>query len=386
MTAGAELDVTADMGPRLKSVRLPAGPDGAVHEVRFVRFGRPGARPKVYLQAGLHADEFPGMLALRRLMEILDARAERGAIKGEIVIAAAANPIGLAQRESETVVGRMLLGTRRNFNRDVPDLAALAAPSLDGELSDDPVANVETIRAAMRDALDRLAPNDAVEAMQIALLREACDSDVALDVHADNDALLHLYATPWCWPMLADLAAEIDARAVLLCEDSGSSPFDEACTKPWRALATAFPEATIPMACASGTIELRSSNDVSEKAAHRDARALERYLMRVGAVEGEPGGLPSLLCQPTALEAMQQVRATVEGVIVYRLQLGDRVRPGDVIGEIVPPFGTPQPILAETEGVLFARHNQPWAWPGKVIAKVAGSVPLAGRSGDLLSP
>jgi predicted deacylase len=83
---------------------------------------------------------------------------------------------------------------------------------------------------------------------------------------------------------------------------------------------------------------------------------------------------------------MQQVRATVEGVIVYRLQLGDRVRPGDVIGEIVPPFGTPQPILAETEGVLFARHNQPWAWPGKVIAKVAGAIPLAGRSGDLLSP
>jgi predicted deacylase len=38
------------------------------------------------------------------------------------------------------------------------------------------------------------------------------------------------------------------------------------------------------MACASGTIELRSSNDVSEKAAHRDARALERYLMRVGAI------------------------------------------------------------------------------------------------------
>lgn len=42
--------------------RIGLGPDrsGKDHSVRIVRFGAPGARPKAYIQAGLHADELKG--------------------------------------------------------------------------------------------------------------------------------------------------------------------------------------------------------------------------------------------------------------------------------------------------------------------------------------
>jgi hypothetical protein len=30
-------------------------------------------------------------------------------------------------------------------------------------------------------------------------------------------------------------------------------------------------------------------------------------------------------------------------------------------------------VIAETDGILFARHSQPYAWQGKVIGKIAGA-------------
>ena len=82
---------------------------------------------------------------------------------------------------------------------------------------------------------------------------------------------------------------------------------------------------------------------------------------------------------------MQQVRAPAAGMVVYRAGLGDRVAAGDTVAEIVDPLGGTVPVLARTSGVLFARHDQPFAWPGKVIGKIAGREPLPERKGALLT-
>ena len=87
-----------------------------------------------------------------------------------------------------------------------------------------------------------------------------------LDLHADNEAVVHLYTGTPLWPDAADIAAETGARAVLLAEISGGNPFDEACSGPWWALARRFPDAAIPPACLAATVELRSNNDVDDGA------------------------------------------------------------------------------------------------------------------------
>ena len=115
-----------------------------------------------------------------------------------------------------------------------------------------------------------------------ALLTLAHDADLVLDLHADNQAVVHLYIGTPLWPDAADLAAELGARAVLLAEISGGNPFDEACSGPWWALARRFPEAAIPPACLAATVELRSNNDVDDRLAEDDAQALMRFLMRRG--------------------------------------------------------------------------------------------------------
>lgn len=82
---------------------------------------------------------------------------------------------------------------------------------------------------------------------------------------------------------------------------------------------------------------------------------------------------------------MAQVRSPVPGLVVYDRRLGDRVRKGDLIATVIDPLGGETELRAETDGRLFARHSQPYAWPGRVIGKIAGEVPLESRTGNLLS-
>jgi uncharacterized protein len=366
--------------PRRETVALPQVASGTRRELTVLRFGAAGARPKAYLQAGLHADELPGMLVLRRVAELL-AGTE---VSGEVVVVPVANPVGLAQQSYGYLRGRYEANTSGNFNRGYADLAEAVADGLEGRLGTDAAGNVAAIRAAMAAALAEMAPEGEIASLRHALLGLAHDADLMLDLHADNQAVMHLYTGTPLWPDARDIAAELGARAVLLAEVSGGNPFDEACSGPWWALAQRYPQAAIPPACLAVTVELRSNNDVDADLVEDDARALMRILVRRGLVAGPEVALPALGCDATPLDAMQQVKAPVAGLVVYRARLGDRVEAGDVVAAIVDPLGGETEVAARTSGVLFARHDQPVAWPGKVIGKIAGREPLPERTGKLL--
>ncbi len=375
----------ANTSTRTAHLLSPGNDATGAREVTVLRFGEIGARPKAYLQAGLHADEFPGMLVLRHLAAHLADAAARGDIIGEVVVVPQANPIGLTQHRFGFLQGRFDEVSGGNFNRDYPDLGAEISGVIGPALGPDPVANVAAIRAAMGDALARMLPMGELAVLRHTLLGLAFDADLMLDLHADNEALMHLYIGTPLWPDAADLAAEIDARAVLTAEVSGGNPFDEACGGPWWTLAKQFPDLPIPPACLSTTVELRSNDDVDDAQARDDAAALYRFLERRGLVKGDPGDVPRLTCDATPLDAMQQVRAPAEGLVNYRSRLGDRLKAGDLIAEIIDPLGAVVPVHATTDGLLFARHSQTYAWPGKVIGKVAGAVRLPDRTGKLLN-
>mgnify|MGYP000069371035 CR=1 FL=1 len=79
---------------------------GVSKAVTSLHFGTPGSRPKVYIQASLHAEELPGMLVAHHLRAMLEAAQAQGLIQGEIVLVPVANPIGLAQRMDHKPMGR----------------------------------------------------------------------------------------------------------------------------------------------------------------------------------------------------------------------------------------------------------------------------------------
>ena len=361
---------------------------GSPHPLTVLRFGALGGQDrsepakggKAYLQAGLHADEFPGMLVLRCLATHLADAEARGGIHGEILLVPQANPIGLEQTETSFLSGRLESGTGENFNRDYADLSDLGSLSL----GTDAGSNVATIRAAMSARLAAMRPQGALAHRRHRLLTLAHDADLVLDLHADNEAEPHMYVGPALWPAAEDIAAAIDARAVLLSEVSGGHPFDEACASPWWALAANHPGVPVPPACLAATLEMGSNDDVDPERAADQAVALLRMLQGRGFVEGS-GGRPRLSCRPTALTAMAQLRSPVTGLVAYHRRLGDWVHKGDVVATVIDPLGGETELRAETDGRLFARHSQPYAWPGRVIGKIAGEVPLESRTGNLLS-
>jgi predicted deacylase len=351
------------------------------------RYGSPGARPKAYLQAAIHADEIPGMLVMHHLIPRLDALAAAGGIKGEIVLVPVANPIGLAQNVNGVHLGRYELSGGGNFNRKYPDLAEPVAKRIEGRLGTSPEENVSIIRKAMAEVLDEARPSSEAGWLRVALMRLAVDADIVLDLHCDSEALLHLYTGEQSWPAAADLSAELGSRATLLAEVSGGHPFDEACAAPWPALARRFGEAhPIPPACLAATVELRGRADVADGLAMHDARALIRFLQRRGIVAGDPGALPTPRCAATRLDAVDMVRAEGAGILAYRRDLGDKVAAGDVVAELVEPLGGRVAIRSRTDGLLLTRRSNRFVRPGDTVAKVVGTKTLPERAGgNLLS-
>ena len=378
------------MTHRIERLPLGAGTPGTRREVMLHRFGAPGARPKAYFQAAIHADEIPALLAAHHLLRrLIEAEAE-GAIRGEVVVAPFANPIGLDQQVNATHLGRHELGGGGNFNRNWPDLAPAAADKVAGKLTESEESNVATIRAALCEVVAEMTPLTQLDALRQVLAGQAVDADLVFDLHCDDDALMHLFVIPQHWPLAAGIAAELGCHAVMLSEDSGGGSFDEACSMPWVKLAGRYPDHPIPAACLASTVEFRGQREVSDKLAERDGAALFRSLQRHGVIAGDPGPLPEALCEATPLGACEFVKAPAPGVLSYEVALGEHVEKDQVIAWLIDPAAEDpnagrQAIRAGTAGLILSRRDRLYLQPGETLAKVVGREPLAApRAKNLL--
>jgi len=363
---------------------------GAQKTLVSLHYGDPTARPKVYLQASLHAEELPGMLVAHHLRQALDEADRQGLIRGCVVLVPAANPIGLAQRLDHKAMGRFEFDTSQNFNRHYPDLAEAVFESLRTRLGADAAANVATVRAAVTRWLNDWQPATELDSLRRELLRLSHDADVVIDLHCDWEAVLHLYCEEACWAPLEPLARLTGARAVLLARDSGGGPFDECLSGLWWQLAERLRAAglsnPLPQGCASTTLELRGETDVSHELAQADAKALMAYLCHLGVVGGDRPALPAPLCQPTPLSGSETLHTPVPGVVVYRARPGDLLAAGDPVADVIDPTAPGQArvhtVCASVSGVLYATVAQRYAVAGGELGKIAGAVPF--RTGPLL--
>ncbi|MFL6675525.1 MAG: succinylglutamate desuccinylase/aspartoacylase family protein [Massilia sp.] len=355
----------------------------ATFQLTSFHYGTSGTGKKVYIQASLHADEVPAMLVAHFLRKELDRLDGEGRIKGEVILVPAANPIGLSQSIQGAPFGRFDLSTGVNFNRAYKHVAADLKASLEGKLGHDAAANVALIREHARRSVGEWKPADSAGVLKKTLLAMAIDADIMLDLHCDNEAVMHMYAGEPLAEAVQPLSALLQAYALLLARQSGGEPFDEACSRLWWDLAEHFPGAAIPPACVAVTVELRGENDVNYEFAQRDAHALLQYLAHAGVLDIPAEPLPAPLCRPTPLEGVEPLSAPHSGVLVFRKKLGDQVAAGETVAELVNPVsGNVTPICPARPGVLFASTAHRHLLRGMHVCKVAGAT--AFRSGDLL--
>ncbi|MBL0919290.1 MAG: succinylglutamate desuccinylase/aspartoacylase family protein [Hydrogenophaga sp.] len=369
---------------------LPSPSLGSQKTLVSFQVGNPSARPKVYLQASLHAEELPGMLVAHHLRPALERAEREGRVRGHVVLVPAANPIGLAQRLDHKAMGRFEFDTAQNFNRHYPDLAGAVLDAVRDRLGPDGAANVALVRSAVTKWLQAWAPRTELEGLRRQLLLLAHDADVVLDMHCDWEAVLHLYAEEACWKPLAPLAWLLGCRAVLIARDSGGGPFDECLSGLWWQLAERLKAAGVkhplPQGCASTTLEFRGELDVAHEHAERDAAAILAYLVHLGVLDGPRPAIPAPSCQPTPLAGSETLNSPVPGVVVFRAHVGDVLAVGDLVAEVIDPTAPGASrvhrITAGVAGVLYATVGERYCVAGGEIGKIAGAQPF--RTGALL--
>ena len=375
---------------KIERIALPQSSMGNARRLTLFRYGARASGKKAYIQAGLHADEPPGLLVMHHLIEELDQLDEADRINGEIVLVPVANPIGISQWRDTVLSGRADFNTGINFNRNHLDITAKVSDAVEGSLSDDSTRNVALIREHIADVLFDIKPDDEGGFLKHKLLSLAFDADIVLDLHCDLQASVHVYTGTPLWPDAADLSAEIGAEATLLAKESGDNPFDEACSRIWWDLAEKHPQFPIPAACLAATVELRGASDVSHELAMDDAQRLIRFLTRRSLVQGDESALPELKHAATPLRGVEHIKAPVPGVVVFLAKPGAVVTKGTPIAEIINPVElNPENrrvlVKCTTEGVLFSTNIDRYARPGRLLAKIAGKKPLKGKGKNLLT-
>lgn len=374
----------------IEEYALPASSMGNTRTLSVIRYGDRRAPIKAYIQAGLHANESPGYLVMHHLIDRIAREDEAGSILGEIVLVPVANPVGLGQWQAEFLQGRFDYRDNLNFNRAHLDMTQQIADRIKTRLQRSPEQNVILIRETAAEVLDSIVPTGETEYLKHLLLKLSYNADIVLDLHCDDQAVVHVYLGTPLWPAAADLSAQMGAAVTLLAEDSGVTPFDEACSRIWWRLAKRFPEYPIPPACLAATIELRGMADTTHQQAAADAENIFVFLQRRGFFKGQAPDIPRLPGDATPLTAVEHIKAPAPGVVVFFKEAGERVEKGELIAEVVNPVATApeerlHPVTCSSTGILFARIADRHAHPGRILAKIAGKTPLKHKGENLLT-
>ncbi len=358
------------MSHRVEEIKLKSPTPGVHRLLKVHRFGSGTNGPKVYMQAALHADEWPGLLALQHLIGELMEIDRSGGIIGEIIIVPFANPIGMDQRVNGVVLGRHSFSAEGNFNRNWPDLSDVARTALNQSVAGE---EVTTIRKALINAVEFLPNYTPLDELRKVLLRESLDADIVLDIHCDSDAVMHIYCNQRHAQETQELAQDMGCPVVLLEDEPDGAPFDAAPVTPWIAVEAQG----VPMSCHAVTLELRGSCYVNDDYAKQDALGILRFLNRREVISCVQAPAPEVKIQISNLEGVDSVRSPAAGIVTWKRELGDQIDAGELIAEIVDleaddPSQGRTPVYARTAGILFTKQLAVLVAPGDRIAKIAG--------------
>jgi predicted deacylase len=387
------------MAIKKRIVQLPSMTPGSSRTISVLSFGKSGARPKVYMQAAIHANEMPGTMALHHLMPMLAEADKKGLIKGEIILVPTVNPIGQSQLVGNSHAGRYNHLSNENFNRNWIDVSEGVAEKIWKKVGADPVANVKMIRKAALDVLKDMKPANELQTLRVEMQKLSTDADYVLDLHCDIYAALHLFTAKNDWvqgpkgPLgnegaVKALAADLGVEATMFNDPFPATlTFSGVNSALWARLQNKFPQAAIPQACMSVTLEMRSQHDVSDALGSADAKNLYRWLVRQGVVAGRAAPLAKMKTAAAPISGMDVGYSTGTGFLVFHVKPGAKVKKGQPICDVIDPANPHGPkarttYKSGTDGVLFSRRLDGYlSWPGQVMYRISGPKPLAHRIG-----
>ncbi len=379
---------------KTEHIKLLSPAPGCHRELLVYRFAEgvetlPDGPRKVYLQAGLHGDEWPGLLVLQHLLVKLREADTAQQLRCEFVVVPYANPIGLSQNVFGYVAGRFDLVGTGNFNRNFPDLTGEVVAAVKGALGKDQAKNDQLVRAALREAVQEAVVEDEAAYLKSALLSLSIDADYIFDLHCDDRTSLHLYAVDVQREAALNLSERLRIPYLLTESLGGVVAFDGTHLLPWQGIRETYPKQPVGGPKLAVTVEYRGQTDVEDELAAQDAERLFDYFKDIGAIAQEVAPAEEFTVQVSPLDAVDVVKAPVTGLLIFRAGLDDKIAKGEIFAEIVrldseqPNHRTP--VYARTSGYLMGLSHRRMVRPGDQIAKIAGKDSLSHRNaGNLL--
>ncbi len=370
-------------------IDLPGDAPGHTTTLYWYTVGPEDAETKVHMQAALHADEQPGTMAIHHLLPMLRDADAAGKLRARFVLFPSVNPLGLATRVLRRHIGRYDLETGVNYNRRWPDLHAVVADAIQGKLGQDAKNNVAVIRAAVGAWIDAQNPVTAIQKLRLHVLKSAHDADIVLDLHCDDESLMHIFTSPDLMPGLQDLADRMGVAATLTAEDSGGGSFDEVLPNLFRKAQRANPDVPVPMACEAATLEYRGQADTFDHFGKLDAQGLFDFFADRSLIDAPTSAQAVPAPGPTSFEATEVLRTDRPGLLAYRVELGQTVKAGDVVADLIAMDGPDaflarSPITAGTDGFILSRASAKFVPAGAAVAKIVGKAILPSRAGGYL--
>ena len=365
----------------IQTLEMPLG-ERADHVITVHRFVGEGTGPNVYIQAGIHGNEHPGILVAVKLIEKIKGILSTHKLKGSITVVPVCNPIAFSQTVQGEIIGRFDVHTGKNFNRHFPNLAHKVIDKCNTTLEGD--IEINTIRTVLKNLLDEHTYSDTSDQMKSNIFQLASEHDIVIDLHADNRSLLHVYTPEHGNDITEILTAELECHLALTGVRDLEGGLDDALNYFWPAMQKEFQLKTLPVAY---TIELRGRYDISEKLATQDANALYNFLCRTDAIDDDVPAKQNTLAV-FSINGIDSTKASRLGALKLHRKLGEHIAEGDLIAEIMElnksAGNSAIELRSNTDGILFCHSFHGVVPPGQTVYKIAGTKQLNKEFGHTL--
>ncbi|MBE9080173.1 succinylglutamate desuccinylase/aspartoacylase family protein [Romeria aff. gracilis LEGE 07310] len=352
------------MQPIISTVPLMQMASGDLLSLQVYRFVGAGPGKKVYLQANLHGAEVAGNHVIHQLIEWLTTLEEQQ-LAGEIWLVPMCNPLGVNTRSHHFASGRFNPYDGLDWNRIFWDyekthanIRVFAKAHLNAPEHDIIKAFRQRILSAFQAERDELSHAKGLpvhELYRSQLQALALDADYLLDLHSStNRGLIYVYY----FQNREESTQLFDLDFGLLLNKYDGDAFDEAFIKPWLALERALAELGRPLRLdiEAFTFELGTGMRVDPHAIRRGLAGIKNYLTRKGVLQLPVSGAVPIM--PLVKQSQnQKYYATGGGVVIERVEPGDRVQSGDLLYQLLSfsKGETPQVlnVRAEKSGLIY---------------------------------
>lgn len=302
------IDLPRGPGRRSGTFTFADDPGLAKYEWPFFAIAGREAGPTVLITAGIHAAEYTGIEAATRLGRSLDP----ASVRGTILVLPLLNRPGFYERSVYVNPE-----DNDNMNRVFPgDPQGTWSQRFAHHL-------LERIITACDSAIDLHAGDLVEDLVPFVIVRRT--GNASLDEQIERMAFA--YGAEWA---------------------VASAPTGE---RPGSLYAVAAERGVASMIAESGGRGLLVEADVA-----RHVRGVTNVLRSIGALDGSP----ERVSPPTVVKAFEWLRSPAEGVFHPRVVVGDRVRAGDVLGELHDLLGeTLAEIRAPVGGVVLFTVTSP---------------------------